>query len=195
MPSELLHTNPGLLTRIAGGDQEAFAELHQQYWDEVYSLALTFLKSPDQAEDIVQEVFLKLWVKRAMLPSINDFRPYFMVMVRNEIINYLRQLAQRNRKHAQYISDNSMYPPQLFPVADPDTAAIIKKALSELTERQALIFSMSRDEGLSHEEIAEKLGISKKTVSNTITQVLNHLRTTLYQRGLMAWLLLTVLKK
>ncbi|MBO9632388.1 MAG: RNA polymerase sigma-70 factor [Chitinophagaceae bacterium] len=195
MPSELLHTNPELLSRIATGDQEAFAVLHQQYWDEVYSLALAFLKSPDQAEDIVQDVFLKLWIKRATLPSINEFRPYFMVMVRNEIINYLRQMAQRNKKHAQYVSDNSINPSQLFPATDSDTAAIIKKALSELTERQMLIFSMSRDEGLSHEQIAEKLGVSKKTVSNTITFVLNHLRTTLYQRGLMAWLLLTVLKK
>ncbi|WP_127129546.1 RNA polymerase sigma factor [Pseudoflavitalea rhizosphaerae] len=195
MPAELLHTSQELLNRIAAGDQEAFASLHHQYWDECYGLALAFLKSPDQAEDVVQDVFLKLWVKRSSLPAIKDFTPYFMVMVRNEIINYLRQLAQRQKKHAQYVSDNSVHLQQFFSVSDADTASIIQKALSELTERQQQIFSLSRDNGLSHEEIAEQLGLSKKTVSNTITQVLNHLRITLYQHGLMAWLAWIVLKR
>lgn len=195
MPSELLHTNQELLSRIAQGDQEAFAALHHQYWSEVYGLALAFLKSGDQAEDVVQEVFLKLWIKRETLPSINDFTPYFMVMVRNEIISFLRQLAQRQKKHAQYISENNFNLQQLFPLSDSDTAAIIKNALNELTERQRHIFLLSRNEGLSHDQIALQLGLSKKTVSNTITQVLNHLRTTLHQHGLMAWLAWVVLKQ
>jgi RNA polymerase sigma-70 factor (ECF subfamily) len=195
MPAEMLHTSQELLNRIAAGDQEAFAALHHQYWDECYGLALAFLKSPDQAEDVVQDVFMKLWVKRSSLPAINDFTPYFMVMVRNEIINYLRQLAQRQKKHAQYVSDNSVNLQQFFAVSDEDTAAVIRKALGELTDRQQQIFSLSRDAGFSHEEIAEQLGLSKKTVSNTITQVLNHLRITLYQHGLMAWLAWVVLKQ
>ncbi|MGN6416484.1 MAG: RNA polymerase sigma factor [Pseudobacter sp.] len=195
MPSEPLHTNHTLLLRIAEGQQDAFAELHGRYWNEVYSLALAFLKNPHQAEDLVQEVFLKLWVKRDQLPSIKDFTPYFMVMVRNEIIDAVRRMARQQKKHAQYISNLIEYPQQPLPLSDADTAARIRKALAELTERQLLIFSLSRDEGLSHEAIAERLGISKKTVSNTITQVLNHLRTSLSSRGLMALLMVMMIKK
>lgn len=176
-----------LLRRIAGGDEEAFAALHQYYWNEIYSLALAFLKSPDAVEDVLQEVFVKLWLKRTSLTAIQDFTPYLMVMVRNEIISEMRRNTVRQQRMEQYLADSGALV-QVPRMPTGETAILISTALARLPAKQQQIFILSREEGLSHEIIAQKTGVSKKTVSNTITIVLNHLRTFLRHQGHLSWI-------
>ncbi|MBV7533813.1 RNA polymerase sigma factor [Chitinophaga sp. sic0106] len=175
-----------LLVRTADGDETAFAQIHQHYWNEVYSLALAFLKSPAMAEDIIQEVFIKLWLKRTQLTEIKEFTPYLMVMVRNEIISHLRKDATRQKQLQQYMTGTLLA--QELPAASiTETSAVISSALASLPQKQQQIFAMSRDEGLSHEAIAAQTGLSKKTVANTITIALNAIRTYLHRNGYLYW--------
>ncbi len=95
----------GILTGMAAGSSTAFAALHRRYWNDIYSLALSFLKSPHAAEDIVQEVFVKLWLRRETLPEVREFRPYAMVMARNEIISAMRKDAVRQKRHDRFLTE------------------------------------------------------------------------------------------
>lgn len=175
-----------LLVRTADGDETAFAQIHQHYWNEIYALALAFLKSPAIAEDIIQEVFIKLWLKRTQLTDIQEFTPYLMVMVRNEIISHLRKDATRQKQLQQYISGAAAA--QELPAASiAETTAVIHSALAQLPPKQQQIFAMSREQGLSHEAIAAQTGLSKKTVANTITIALNAIRTYLHRNGYLYW--------
>ncbi|SHM03829.1 RNA polymerase sigma-70 factor, ECF subfamily [Chitinophaga jiangningensis] len=175
-----------LLVRTADGDETAFAQIHQHYWNEVYALALAFLKSPALAEDIIQEVFIKLWLKRTQLTEIQEFTPYLMVMVRNEIISHLRKAATRQKQLEQY-SNGSLSLQELPAASITETTAVINSALASLPPKQQQIFAMSREQGLSHEAIAAQTGLSKKTVANTITIALNAIRTYLHRNGYLYW--------
>jgi RNA polymerase sigma-70 factor (ECF subfamily) len=194
LPDIPLYAERELLEGIAAGDQQAFAQLYRHYWNEIYHLALSFLKSPAQAEDTIQEVFVKLWHKRETLPALQDFRPYFMVMVRNEIINTLR----RNHRH---LLIQGMEPviiptegsPQEALMNSKEATALVKEALSSLPVRQQQIFNLSREQGLTHEQIAQQMQMSKKTVANLITLTLNHIREHLSREGYLPELLFLVI--
>ena len=104
-----------LLLRIAGGDKVAFKRMYDHYWDDLYALALPFLKSTEAAQDTVQEVFLKVWVRRASLPAIEDFHAYIFVMLRNEMIGALRKSTRVKRLYDGYRREL----PADFLLADP----------------------------------------------------------------------------
>lgn len=187
MNDEVSSNISALLARVALGDQTAFAELHRYYWHEIFTLALSFLKSPELAEDILQEVFVKLWLKREDLPSIEDFTPYLMVMVRNEVISFLRRNTVQEKLKRLYWENNAGE--NTIPdLSSGDTAVLIAAALARLPEKQQYVFNLSREKGLSHEQIAKETGLSPKTVSNTITIVLNHLRIFLHRKGYLGWI-------
>lgn len=166
-----------LLLRVSAGDKHAFIQLHNHYFDKIYYAALSFLKSPDLAMDTLQDVFLKLWQKRALLCTIENFGAYLMVMVRNELINVLQRQNRRSEVYQGY----KLLIPENFMLADTqleykELNLIITNAVSTLSPQQQLIYQLTREEGLSHAVVAERLGLSTKTIANSITLILNHLR-------------------
>lgn len=183
MSANDLYNERELLQRIAEGDESAFKLLHHRYWNEIYSLALAFVKSPEWAEDVLQEVFIKLWLKKETLPGIERFEPFLFVMVRNELISALRKYKKRERDVADYIHAGVSTEVKENTVELSETGRLVQDALKELTPQQQLIFKLSREDGLNHDMIAQQLELSKKTVSNTITIVLSHIRTYLYKKG------------
>ena len=160
--------------QLAAGSEEAFREVYLGYWNKIYSLALTYLKSPEAAQDIVQEVFLKIWKKRELLASVEDLESYIYITGRNEVINSFKKISKTGISDAADVPDDIMLP---------DTATQVKelrqqllKAINRLPPQQLQIFKLTREQGLSHEEIAQQLGISKATVKNHMVRALNTLR-------------------
>jgi RNA polymerase sigma-70 factor (ECF subfamily) len=180
--SELI-SETEVVRRLATGDEKAFEYLYRHYWDQLYSLALAFLKSPTLAEDTLQEVFTKLWLKRESIAVTKEFKPYFMAMVRHEIINTLRKkklhLLIQGIDEIVVVSNSDLK--NAF--NDKEITGLVREALVRLPERQQQIFLMSREQGLTHELIARKMNISKKTIANIITLTLNHIREYLNQHG------------
>jgi RNA polymerase sigma-70 factor (family 1) len=182
-----------LLKQIANGDQVAFEQFYNIHWSRIYSLALTYLKSSVQAQDVVQEVFLKIWVKRQNLSHVENPASYVYIMGRNEIINALKKkisLDWLTEEQAELIPDNFMLPHQEIDLKQ--LQQNIGRAIDNLPDRQKLIFKLSREEGLNHEQIAARLGIEKSTVKNHIVRALNTLRSNLQLHGnnLLLWYLL-----
>ncbi|MGO4289000.1 RNA polymerase sigma factor [Chitinophaga sp. RAB17] len=194
MPDISSYNEKEFLNAIAEGDDVAYAQLYRHYWNEVYSLALAFLKSPALAEDTIQEVFVKLWLKKESITEWKDFRAYFMAMVRNEIINTLRQgkrhMLIRNINPEIETTQSS---PQEELLRSKEAATLIQEALSSLPVKQQTAFSLSRTNGLTHDQIAAQMQLSKKTVANLITLALNHIRDYLHRKGYLLEVLLVAI--
>lgn len=179
-----LHKEKALLNLIAAGDEAAFKELHDLYWNDVFSLALAFTKSPQAAEDLVQELFIKLWMKRDALGHVDNFRAFFRIMVRNHLISALRKTKKQEKDLQAFIKVANPVEPHLITPEVNEATRLISAIIANLPHRQQQIFRLSREEGLSHDEIASTLNVSKKTVSNTITIILGLIRKQLYKNDL-----------
>ena len=170
-----------LLARIAEGDEHAFRSLFDLYKGRVIVYALRLSKSRYVAEEIVQEVFLKLWTNRAQLPEIRNIGTYIFVLVKNRTLDHLRKIANEGRLFEEVwhtISERREAPGHLDVK---DSIRLIEKAVGQLSPQQQKIFYLSRSEGLSHHEIAEKCALSKNTVKNHLVKTLRHIRLFLIQ--------------
>jgi RNA polymerase sigma-70 factor (family 1) len=184
-----------LLSRIGKGDTAAFKVIYDRYWRTVYHTALRFLKSPARAQDIVQEVFLKLWSKGGSLQDIENLEPFLFIMARNEVLMALRNKFQPVQLHAHFtdVLQGDLLPPDRAYCLK-QSEALIREAIEQLPPRQKLIFRLTRQEGLSHEEIAGQLGIDKRTISNHATKALNAIRVHLKYHSDLTILLLWMMK-
>ncbi len=166
-----------LLLLVAEGDERAFRQLFDHYWNKIYSVTLTLTKSAALSEEIVQDVFLKIWLKREQLPSVEKFDAFLFTVARNHIYNELRRktMEQPFVEHLeQHFLESSALPEQVMLVKE--TKLLIDKAVQQLPEQQRAVFELSRNEGLDYNAIAEQLGISRSTVKNHMTKALQFLR-------------------
>lgn len=90
--------------QIALGDETAFSNLYETYWDHLYSVALMLTKSETLSEDIIQEIFLRIWNKREELPAVEKPESYLFVIARNQIYNVMKQ-QQRETEYRKYVFD------------------------------------------------------------------------------------------
>jgi RNA polymerase sigma-70 factor (family 1) len=182
----LLYNEPELLIQIAEGNQDAFERLYRHYRNKAYTIALTYLTVPDQAEDILQECFLKLWYNRRQLPEIENFDSYLFIMLRNELISALRKTETQQKIIRQVQQTAALQPAKLSGIEQAESARlqlVIREIIAKLPVKHQQIYQLSREEGLSHAAIAEQFGISPRTVSNLLSIILNQLRTALRSRG------------
>jgi RNA polymerase sigma-70 factor (family 1) len=169
-----------IAVQIANGDKVAFKLLYDLYWQQLYAVALQWLKASWKAQDVVQEVYYKIWQRREKLLDVRDLKAYMIVMARNEIFSTLKASVTTQVSVEQIpdvLADNSSCPDQTLRLKHAE--ASILEAVQNLPPRQQQIFRLTRMEGLSHEEIARRLGVSKETVSNHATRALLTLRKSL----------------
>jgi RNA polymerase sigma-70 factor (family 1) len=171
-----------LVRRIAAGDENAFRQLFEQYSDRLFSAAFLLTKSTDLAEDIVQEAFTRLWVKRAELHSIERMDAWLYIIARNLIFERLRKeaLADKYRQYIkEYFNEGASCPDEEMEFRELDNT--IQQAILQLPPQLQRAFLLSRNKGLSHEEIAREMGISRATVKSYIVQSIASLRRVLSQ--------------
>jgi RNA polymerase sigma-70 factor (ECF subfamily) len=190
LAGEYPYNEKALLQLVAEGDELAFTQLFNRYWNTVYAQSLAYLKSVTLAQDIVQEVFLKLWSKRQSLPAVDRIDNFIFIMARNEIVSQLR-------KKLPSAADNDL--PVHLPeqVLQPDKQLsfrqhnqLLENAVAQLPPQRKLVFTLNRYDGLSYEEIAQQLGISRETVKGHMVKALAFVRTYLVTHGDLLLLLL-----
>lgn len=170
-------TDNELLQRLKGGDELAFKQLYDRHSRQVSAFAYHFTHSAVDAEDILQETFLKLWTFREQLPAIDHVGNYIFIIARNKTTDHLRKIAQQQRLVDQVwanIAEVADTPEQQLEVRE--SRHLIEKALSRLSKQQQTIFRLSRQEGMSHEMIARQLQLSKSRVKNLQVETLKYLR-------------------
>ncbi len=180
-PSPMEHTSAEpseehLVERIRSGDVEAFERLFRRYYDELYGFAWRYVPAHDLAEDLVQGVFVRIWLRRA------EWRPrrvktYLYGAVRNEALQYLEheRVVRRSRPEVVRRGETLVPSPEAEMIRS-ELAGRIEQAIERLPERRRLIFVMHRQHELTYGEIAAVLGISAHTVETQIRRALATLR-------------------
>lgn len=165
----------------------AFDEVYCRYWSKMYHSAYKVLKNHEASEDIIQEVFANLWVKRKDT-AIASLSSYLYGMVRFQVFNYLRD-GNLSKAHLERVNQISVVEHTEQVVNFNQLQEVYNKSIAALPERCREVFQLSRHENLSTKEIAIRLHISPKTVENQITKALKLLRIALKEAVLFALLL------
>lgn len=167
-----------LILRLIEGDEDAFCELYATYKNRLIYFAMRFLKSREYAEDVFQDAFTVVWQSRRFINPDASFSSYLYTIMRNRILNQLRNAANEEKLKESILSQALDYTGDTkCEVMLNDLKFLISHALQQLTPRQREIFEMSREAQLSHKEIADKLGISVNTVQEHISTSLKLIRT------------------
>jgi RNA polymerase sigma-70 factor, ECF subfamily len=172
---EIDETN--LINRLKQGDEKAFNILFYQHHARVYNLAKRFLPFKEDAEEIVQIVFIALWENRQKIDENQSLSGYILTIARHWIYNTIKKNIYRQGylEHLQQQSSALEYVTEDL-VQFNELNALVDKLTNELPPKRSEIFKLSRTEGLSYKEIAHRLSITESTVNTQITKALDYVR-------------------
>lgn len=177
MPEKSIHCET--IKKLQEGSYEAFDTLYNVYADSLYGFALLHTKSTVQAEDIVQDTFLKLWNMRESLSVEGSFKSMLFTIAKNHVIDIFRQQVNR-ANFEDYIAfcenENLLDNTSVEKVYYNDFLEKLAIAKQKLTPAQRNIFELSREEGMSNTEIAAASNLSEQTVKNHLSAALKVLR-------------------
>ena len=164
----------------------AFDTIYEQYCKRLYGFVIRYVKQEADAEEIVQEVFIKIWENRRKIDVYSSFESYIFTISYNSAISLLRKRVHEKKylEHLKFSQEFDLTPELTDEIHFKELNEKIQTLLGELTPRQKEIFLLSREEGLTHEQIAKKLGISVNTVKNHIVTALSLLKSNI-DNGLM----------
>ncbi len=166
-----------LIRRMKHDDKEAFNLLFYMYAEKIFKFSLTFFNNETEAEEVVQEVFLKIWLKRNTISNPATFSAFIYTIAKNLIFNNLKKNVYR-KKYENYLYSkiDKSHNDTENEILHEETKRRIAKAIDALPKQRRKVFMLSRMEGLKNKEIAEKLTISLKTVETHMSLSLKYLR-------------------
>jgi RNA polymerase sigma-70 factor (ECF subfamily) len=170
-------TDNELVSLLEQGNSEAYAEIYQRYWAVLFRHARKMLQNDDEAKDLVQDIFTVLWAKVSELNLTGSLSSYLYSAVRYKVFDLIDKNKVRNNylaslqefiQHGEYTTDHVIREKQL--------ASLIEKEVAMLPSKMRQVFQLSRNNNLSHKEIAEKMEISDQTVKKQIHNAIRILR-------------------
>lgn len=166
-----------ILQRFIMGDREAFALLYKSYYQQVYNFACLYIHYKEDVEEVVQEVFIKLWNVHETIDTERCFSGFLFIITRNIIFNINHKKINEEAYRATVLSalENETYDVESM-IDAKDMMQYIDMLVEKMPERRRLVFVLSRKEHKSYKEIASQLNISEKTVENQIGAALKYLR-------------------
>lgn len=194
MSIRAIHNEKELLALASQADQGAFTTLFHMYKQKLYGYVLRLTESEMLAEDIVQDVFLKLWNDHDSLNTIDNFGSYLFRMSKNQVINHFKRMAHETLIVAELFQQNPAGHNETQEiVALKDIEKILGDILEKLPPQQKSVYRLSREEGRTHDEIANLLKISPNTVKNHIVQAMSTIRTQLRKHAEMMLLVAAII--
>lgn len=176
--------NKLLVIEIMKGNDKAFSELFNAFYNDVYAYSLSMLKNQVHAEEIVQDVFLNIWLHRERLNPDLSFKSYVFTITRNLTFNLINKVANNHKlKEEVFYKSQKSYSPVEDSISEADYDSLKQKAIEQLPAKRRIIFEMSRNEEMSYEEISKKLNISVSTVKGQMSKALAEIRTYLETHG------------
>lgn len=179
--------NKQLVNRLKNGEKKAFDEVYMVFHKKIYHFCLKYgLPQPD-AEEITQEVFLRLWLNRSSIDLDKNLSSYLFRISKNIIID---EFKKKIRTQATQIYQMSLFVPRNNVEEEMDYKDLkhtMAEILTDFPERRREVFELSRLQGLTHKEIAQELGITTKTVENHLNHALNNFRSALRKTNILVY--------
>lgn len=177
IPPQDVRIQPGILERMAEGDREAYGWIYRNYCKKVYDYALLITGNIALSEDIVQEVFIRLWIKRGKLKVVEDFNAYLYMIYRRMVLDTVKDQQKESGRKRQYGKDAAAG------VTSVEPAIIYKQqwqqiydAVQRLPKQRLLIFTFNREYGWKRDKIARAMKLSPFTVKSQMQKALRILR-------------------
>ncbi len=184
-----------LIRRLRSDDRSAFDALFRQYARRVYGFALGYVKSPEEAEELVQDVFLNVWEHRHTLQPDGSLRGYLFTATYHAVLNFFRRHT-REQRYLEYLRQHfEEAQSHLDEYLDgQELERLTDAALARLPPKRREVFLLSRREGLTYAQIAQRQGISPKTVEAQVSEALRFLRKYLrrYADLTLVWLVMSL---
>ena len=158
-----------LLERFQDGSEEAFNELYQYYKEPAVRFCNSILKDIDESENIIQEVFIKIWDRKHAINLELNFTSYLFTIIKNRIFDYLKEIKKKEslkEKYWKHIVEHAQSDKEL----QEERIIKIQDAIEDLSEKRKQIIKLNYEEGKSYEEIANELNISINTVKNQLVK-------------------------
>lgn len=194
VPYTILLNEKEYFVRIAQGDEAAFSKIFFHYTSRIHPFIRKMTRSEEVTEEIVQDVFMSLWKSREQLMGIENYAAYIFTIATNKTYNYLKSKGRKEKhlnelaKGKRDFTNNTLESIELH-----ETRELVGQLVTQLPPQKKLIYKLTREEGLSHDEIAQQLHISKNTVKNHLVETLKFLRENLQRSQGVSLLLIDVL--
>ncbi|MEJ7694444.1 RNA polymerase sigma-70 factor [Daejeonella sp.] len=178
MAEMILLEDTELMERLRAGDDLALKVIYKKYWNQLYTSAHNMLQDQQGCEDIIQELFINLWNKREQIEIKASLKSYLFASVRYEVYRQVRHGSVREDIF-ENIQDRLQTPSEYGNIEHRELLSYVNSIVNSLSEKCKVVYKLSREEHLSHKEIAGKLDISTKTVENHLNKALRQLRISL----------------
>ncbi len=165
-----------LLRQLSESDHGAFSHLFTQHHQKVYAFALKLTHSEATAEEIVQDVFMKIWINRKSLASVDHFQSYLFTVARHHILNILKRRALEETAKAAFERELPRYHETEEPSSLEERQQMLNQAVDHLPPQQRVVYSLCHRKGLKYKEVAQQLNISRLTVKAHMQQALRAIR-------------------
>lgn len=190
MSNQNFNTDTVLINRLREGDTLALTELYNAYWQLLFMSAYNIIKEKELCEDIIQDIFMNIWHNREKLEINISLKGYLYACARYQVFNQFKK--NKDKIHVEFFNDLD----KRFQHATPETEMMhnelvhqINTIVETLPEKCQLVYKLSREEQLSHKEIALRLNISVKTVENHVAKALQTIRLSMSSAASMAMVL------
>lgn len=173
------HTEIELLAQVSQGDEKAFRYLFDSYYEKLYHYIFGIIKSKQVAEELVMDVFLKIWMGRDIIPQIHNFSAFLFRVAHNKSIDFLRAVARDPKFHdllwenIQMANNTAADSPMLVKEYEDK----LREAISLLPPQRKRVYQLSREQDMTHDQIASQLNLSKNTINNHIVEAQRFIRT------------------
>ena len=162
-----------ILFNVSKGHKPAFVHLVHQYKDHIYTIAFRLTRSTPLAEDIVQDIFMKIWMRRNSLVTINNFTGYLNTMIQNTVFTVLKRMALEQKRLKQIDHSEGYF---IDSVLNKEYETVLNQAIRQLPSRQQQVYQLVKEKGMKREEAAEVLNISSETVKYHLAQAVRGIR-------------------
>lgn len=178
-----------LIGRLKNNDKSALDEIFNYYYPRLYNFSKKILKIEVDIDDILQDVFLKIWLHRSKINNPETFNSFIFTVTKNALLNLIRSNAKNQAFKeefskriisSEYVTQNQ--------IEFNEIKTAIDKIVAKLPEKRQKVFLLSRNDGLSNKEIAQKLNISEKTIEDHITHSIRFLKKSLSEIGIISLL-------
>jgi len=166
-----------LVRELKDGSEKAFQKIYEHYLNDIFSYSLALVRSEEAAEEIVQEVFLRLWLNAETLVPELSLRSYLFTIARNLSFDFLRKAANsRKLREEIFYSGSALHDRTQEELIHAEYDLLRKKAIETLPPKRRRIYTLSREEGMSYEDISRELGISISTVKTQMSKALQSMK-------------------